>query len=88
MPDNQIGNIKKGKISLSKLASTILGDNPFEDKECINCNVFPICGGGCPIDRLKKKKGEDINYCSSYKDILGELLPYIYEYRYERNDHE
>lgn len=88
MPDNKIGSIKEGKILLSKLASTILGDNPFEDKKCINCNVFPICGGGCPIDRLKKKRGEGINYCSSYKYILGELLPYIYKYKYETTNKE
>ena len=31
---------------------------------------------------------QGINYCSSYKYILGELLPYIYKYKYETTNKE
>lgn len=26
--------------------------SPFDDKECIECNVLPICMGGCPADQV------------------------------------
>lgn len=47
-----------------------------------NCNnVFPICGGGCPIDRNRNKGKSTKTYCTYYKKYLSEMLPYLYEYR-------
>lgn len=59
----------------------IFGHNPFESDECVNCNVFPICGGGCPIDR-NKNWGQNKKYCSIYKRNLSEILPDFYKYKY------
>jgi len=53
-------------------------EDPFLDNECINCNVFPICGGGCPLDRINNKNKEK-NYCSFYKTNIANMLPHFYK---------
>ena len=82
LPAAKVGDLSKGILSNTQMARTTFEDNPFDSSECTNCCVFPICAGGCPIDRLNKKKGKKIDYCSSYKDNLAELLPYFYQYQY------
>lgn len=52
----KVGNIREKKLSLSKVARSIFIADPFDNQECLACNIFPICGGGCPIDRQKKKR--------------------------------
>lgn len=81
-PEQSIGNLKEGKIAFSKLAAATFVEDPFDDPECRNCNVFPICGGGCPLDRVKKRKGLIESCCSYYKKYLADLLPLFYTYRY------
>ncbi len=84
-PVYRVGSLVEGKISLSKMAEMTFENDPFEDNECVRCNVFPICGGGCPLDRMKKKKGDLDNCCSLYKEGLADLLPYLYENQYKKN---
>lgn len=69
-----IGNIKKLSISISKMAECALSYDPFEDKECMNCAILPICGGGCPNNRAKKALGEDISLCPSIKRNLPIII--------------
>jgi radical SAM protein with 4Fe4S-binding SPASM domain len=83
-PHNKIGNLLEGKISFSKLVETTLGDDPFEDNDCTHCHVFPVCGGGCPLDRLNKKEGKLNSCCSLHKEGLADLLPYLYERQYKQ----
>ncbi|WP_101690436.1 radical SAM/SPASM domain-containing protein [Dysgonomonas massiliensis] len=78
-PLYKVGNILHKNISLTKISQTTFEADPFLDQECTSCKVFPICGGGCPIDRIKKLKGEDIDYCSIYKTRLADMLPYLYK---------
>jgi uncharacterized protein len=73
-----IGNILQKNISVTKLAKSAFEENPFDDEECINCNVFPVCGGGCPLDRIKNNKRKEKPYCSFYKSKLSDLLPHLY----------
>ncbi|MCC8095335.1 MAG: SPASM domain-containing protein [Tannerellaceae bacterium] len=61
------------------MARSIFIADPFDDQECLACNVFPICGGGCPIDRQKKKEGIKIDHCSAYKTMLADMLPIYYK---------
>lgn len=44
------------------------------DKECYNCKYLPICGGGCPLYKLKAGK----NRCEIWKYSLETLLRTIY----------
>ena len=74
-PDKRIGNLVSGSFSLKKLAYSIFEKDPFEDIECIECSVFPVCGGGCPIDNIEKNQKD----CSFLKTELADLLPYFYK---------
>jgi uncharacterized protein len=78
-PSFAIGNILQKNISITKLVKTVFEDNPFNDTECCNCNVFPICGGACPLDRVKDKGKKEKSCCSFYKTKLSDLLPYLYD---------
>jgi len=78
-PSERIGSLKDDFISLKRLGLSAFQDDAFDDEECIACPVFPICGGGCPLDRIKRSKGERRDVCSKYKNGLSRMLPTIYE---------
>lgn len=69
-----IGNIKKHSFSISKMAKLALSNEPFDDIECANCSILPICGGGCPISRGQKAFGKDISLCSFFKNNLPTII--------------
>ena len=73
--EKSIGNIVTGEISFSKRADLLFNNNAFDDEECLKCNMFPICGGGCPKDRDNFKNDKSA-YCTFYKKYLADLLPY------------
>lgn len=73
-----IGNIKNGNYSLSKMAHCVFMEDPFLDTECRACCILPICGGGCPIDREKKKEGKLSTTCSFLKNSITDILKEIY----------
>ncbi|MEI7788888.1 MAG: SPASM domain-containing protein [Chlorobiaceae bacterium] len=52
-----------------------LGD-PFLNSECLECRVFPICGGGCVKKRLEAQQDAEsgIDLCSPYKESLEVYL--------------
>lgn len=82
-PKCKIGNLKDGYISKKKIIETSFIHLPFEDEECRKCAYLPICGGGCPIDRIKYKEGKISNCCSIHKVKLEKLLPYLYKMKFE-----
>ena len=77
-PTLSVGNILSGKASLMQLSNMTFGEDPFDDEECLHCNVLPVCGGGCPLDRKKLHGEKEKSYCSYYKNYLADLLPFIY----------
>ena len=68
-----------GKVSLGRLAETAFSTDPFSDPECVSCAAFPICGGGCPIDRIKAAGKPPKPYCSYHRQYLADMLPLFYE---------
>lgn len=77
--EKAIGNLLNNKVSLSLISNCFYEDYPFDDNECLNCNIFPIYGGGCSLDRLKDKNiGFKKNSCSFYKSRIEEMLSYLY----------
>lgn len=83
-PKNKIGSIIEQRMSVAKIANCALENDPFADSQCEKCSVLPICGGGCPIDRINQKKGIIRNCCSKYKDTIQELLPHLYNIKYAK----
>lgn len=67
------GNVSQSEYQYSNNKYQNLLYNPFNNKRCIECNVFPICFGGCP------NFGSDENICS---------LKYILSYKIKRNFRE
>lgn len=61
---------------LSQSKQTCCLISVFDDKVCLSCNVFPICGGGCPKDR-ENHKDSPKTYCTYLKTYLADLLPYF-----------
>lgn len=77
-----IGNIVGKSVSFQKVAETTFASDPFEDEECLDCYVFPICGGGCPTDRIKNssnKESKERFVCSYYKKHLPEIIKMVYK---------
>jgi uncharacterized protein len=82
VPEEAVGSLANGKLSINKLANKLLGNDFLESEECRNCNILPICGGGCPVDRNKVLKGLKKESCSMYKSRFADLLPYYYNRKY------
>jgi uncharacterized protein len=63
MPDKVIGDIRDLNPNPDQMADKLLSQfdrfNPFDDKECYNCEVLPICMGGC---KSNNKVGESQQY--------------------------
>lgn len=75
--DLAIGNILNFSISVLKHASYALNDLPFDDVICSQCNILPICGGGCPNER--KLLHSDDRPCPIEKLCLHEILTSLYQ---------
>jgi len=58
------------------VAQYSIATDPFNDIECKDCSLLPICGGGCANKRLRSKifREEGIEYCSPFKDCLLDYL--------------
>lgn len=50
--------------------------NPFDIEECLNCNVLPICMGGCPKIGLSNKSG---NECDFWKYNIEDIMKYMHD---------
>lgn len=49
--------------------------NPMNWEKCRECNILPICMGGCPDEALNKNKGP---VCDAIKYNLDRVLDYYY----------
>lgn len=66
--------------------------NPFDDQECYNCHVLPLCMGGCKANNQFPEKGysgtHDIG-CVSLRWTLPEDIKNLYEVsKKERKENE
>jgi len=62
------------------LLEYMAGPSMFDDSECKDCNVSPICSGGCQWQRLANLKEKDrYDLCSIGKNHLIEFLEMHYE---------
>jgi uncharacterized protein len=66
------------------IAQYYTGTDPYNDPECLSCDVLPICGGGCVNRRMRARHyGEvGLEYCSPYRDnLVSYLEAYIDSYK-------
>lgn len=76
--DMVIGSVHKRPFLTNPelLARYTIGTDPHSDMSCIECKIFPICGGGCVKMRMQKQQFGvgNIEYCSPLKDSLERQL--------------
>lgn len=75
---NEIGNKSRAVANLIDSAQGSLPVyfdymlfDPTTDSKCSQCNVLPLCMGGCPYHRVHEQSGER---CSAYRTELQEYL--------------
>lgn len=69
-PSRSVGNILNSINDINSTYLNYLLFDPTQVTPCKDCNVLPICMGGCPFQRIASGKQE----CSKYKFILNRCL--------------
>jgi arylsulfatase regulator len=66
-------------INQTELNRNLHGADPIATPKCIKCSYLPLCGGGCPIQRIQNEfEGTKNDICSSYKNHIKDwLLTYL-----------
>ena len=78
--DLPVGDVFRGIAHDSTTKSNLsqwLDFNPFDDLECKNCHVLPICLGGCPFFRIFRQK----KLCLKWKLDLKHSLRQIFYWK-------
>lgn len=76
--EKSIGNIKEFNISISKQSNHALRFSPFENDECRECPVLPICGGGCPLEREQSILANEKMQCPDVKYNIKQKVMEVY----------
>lgn len=81
--NKMIGNINDDKISnIDILSKYLVGCSMFDDSECRKCVLFPVCSGGCQMQRIKNSENTaNYDICNIRKDNLSTYLELHYEQR-------
>lgn len=83
---NDVGNIERAVGDIRKVKDIPNEDmymrnvnyvlwSPFDYQECIDCNLLPVCMGGCPYNGEKKGSKPD---CEKWKYNLEDVLKLTY----------
>lgn len=75
--EQSVGDVWRGIAYDSATQSNLsqwLDFNPFDDPECKNCTVLPLCLGSCPFFRISRKK----KLCLKWKADLSTSLRQIF----------
>jgi len=75
-PEDRIGYLEpshpeKAHIDFTNLWKWV-GDDPFEDEQCRDCDVLPLCMGGCHV--LREQVGKKDSHCIYYRYNLEKEL--------------
>lgn len=75
-PEDRVGFLdpshpEKARIDFAKLWKWV-GRDPFEDKQCRECDVLPLCMGGCRA--LQNETAERDSHCIYYRYNLAKEL--------------
>ncbi|MBQ8957479.1 MAG: SPASM domain-containing protein [Bacteroidales bacterium] len=71
------------------LADYMVGSSMYDDPECRQCMLMPVCDGGCTIRRLRRDKdGLATDLCPPLKNDLERNLEIHYETKKNEKRHE
>ncbi|MGB7605365.1 MAG: radical SAM protein [Lutisporaceae bacterium] len=84
-----IGNVSDADNKTIYPFSYIKG-KAYEDNECINCNFYPACAGGCRFEAYVETGSWDVKKCEKqYLNRLAEeLLPVYLDKNEQEDKHE
>ena len=76
-----IGNVSADEVQNYKVLTRYLaGPTMFDDQECIDCKLFPVCDGGCSWLRQKNVfEGTSYDICTNRKGNINKFLELHYE---------
>jgi len=80
-----VGNLLDGeKANNDMLTRYLTGADPLSNPMCTECNLLPICDGGCP-HQLVQNLYTNSNYdtCSTFKDHIEQFLELHYNHKLE-----
>lgn len=75
--ESSVGNVLTGVESNSRLADWLLHNPGMENEECRECDVLPICYGGCAYHIMKKGDHK----CSSIRFNSEKVVELLYNDR-------
>lgn len=77
--DQTLGNVRGG-LNLPKFSRYLVGADYTRDYRCLNCEFITLCGGGCPLVRLRNKEENlTLNHCCPEKSHMEKLMEMRYE---------
>jgi uncharacterized protein len=68
-----VGDVFGSGIDSEAAMKYVIHGDPTHDPKCSKCQILPICGGGCPKQRMNSEVGSDAN-CAHFKITLRTLL--------------
>lgn len=75
-----VGHLSGKEMNVDNLAKYMMGGDPFCDAKCQKCYFLPVCGGGCPHQKLKNIFGETkTNVCHISKSQIEKFIELYYE---------
>ena len=75
-----IGNVVDETFDITKFSKYMIGADYTFDPKCLNCEFITLCGGGCPLTRMRNKfENTNINHCCPEKTHMKELMELRYE---------
>lgn len=59
-----IGNVNDGSFDMVKFSKYLIGADYTLDSKCLQCEFITLCGGGCPLVRMRNKYEKiSLNHC-------------------------
>lgn len=78
--DRKVG-VLGSEISLNENLTKWLSYNPVHDDECKECNIFPVCFGGCPYHTIVQSNKK----CTATKYNIDKTLQLIHNVKTNTN---
>lgn len=74
-----LGNVRSG-LDMTKFSRYLVGADYTRDQRCLDCEFITLCGGGCPLIRLRNKEENlNLNHCCPEKSHMEKLMEMRYE---------
>lgn len=75
-----IGNVNDGSFDMVKFSKYLIGADYTLDSKCLQCEFITLCGGGCPLVRMRNKYEKiSLNHCCPEKTHMEQLMKLRYE---------